>query len=291
MSAQTIQIRVGPLTPAVVDRIESAMLALPQADCPVFHHFGPGIYVREVNLPAGITAIGHAQRFPHLNIMLRGRVLMYRDDGSTVELAAPQLFVGPPGRKIGYVLEDVVWLNVYATNETDIETLERTYLDKSPAWQVDRERRGARERDAYEADRADFLAMAAEVGVTPEDIRAQSERTEDLIPLPQGSWPVMVADSPIEGRGLFATAPIAAGMLICPGRVSGKRTPAGRYTNHSATPNARAVLRPNGDVDLVAVRDIAGCRGGQPGDEITLDYRQVLRLRPTLGPGGDVCQG
>lgn len=286
-----IQSREVPLTPAVVDRIETAMLALPQADCPVLHHFGPGIYVREVNLPAGITAIGHAQRFPHLNIMLKGRVLMYRDDGSTVELAAPLLFVGPPGRKIGYVLEDVVWLNVYATSETDIETLERTYLDKSPAWQEDRGRRAARERDAHEADRADFLAMATEVGVAPENIRAQSERTEDLADMPQGSWPVMVADSPIEGRGMFATAPIAAGMVICPGRVSGKRTPAGRYTNHSATPNARAVLRPNGDVDLVAARDIAGCRGGQPGDEITLDYRQVLRLRPSLGPGGDVCQG
>jgi hypothetical protein len=291
MSAEAIQISDGPLTPAVVDRIETAMLALPQADCPVFHHFGPGIYVREVNLPAGVTAIGHAQRLPHLNVMLKGRVRMHREDGSTMEIAAPALFVGPPGRKIGYVVEDVVWLNVYATDETDIETLERTYLDKSPAWRADQERRGARERDAHEADRADFLAMAAEAGVTPEDIRAQSERTEDLADMPQGSWSVMVADSPIEGRGLFATAPIAAAMLICPGRVGGKRTPAGRYTNHSATPNARAVLRPNGDVDLVAVRDIAGCRGGQPGDEITLDYRQVLRLRPSLGPGGDTCQG
>lgn len=284
-----IQIREGPLTPAVVDRVEAAMLALPQAECPVFHHFGPGIYVREVNLPAGITAIGHAQRFPHLNVMLRGRVLMYRDDGSTFELAAPQLFVGPPGRKIGYVLEDVVWLNVYATNETDVETLERTYLDKSPAWQADRGRRGAVERDAHAADRADFLSMASEVGVTPEEIRAQSERTEDLVDMPQGSWPVMVSDSPIEGRGLFATAPIPAAMTICPGRIGGKRTPAGRYTNHSARPNARAVLGSNGDVDLVAMRDIAGCRGGQPGEEITLDYRQVLRLRPVPRPGGDTC--
>lgn len=289
--AGEIQARSVPLPPAVVDRAEAAMLELPQADCPVIHHFGPGIYVREVTLPAGVTAIGHAQRTEHLNIMLKGRVLMYREDGSTVELAAPALFVAPPGRKIGDVIEDVVWLNVYATSETDVEELERTYLDKSPAWQADRERRGSRERDAREADRADFLAMAAEAGVTPEDIRAQSERTEDLVGMPQGSWAVMVSDSLIEGKGLFATAPIAAGALICPGRIGGKRTPAGRYTNHSATPNARAVPCLNGDVEFVAMRDIAGCRGGQPGDEITLDYRQVLRLRPSLGPGGDVCQG
>lgn len=283
-----IKIREGPLTPAVVSRIESAMLALPQAGCPVIHHFGPGLYVREVNIPAGVTAVGHAQRFEHLNIMLKGRVLMFREDGSTSEVSAPALFVGPPGRKIGYVLEDVVWLNVYATDETDVEKLERTYLDKSTAWQADQMQRDARERVDHEADRADFIAMAHEVGVSPDEIRAQSESTEDLAPFPHGSWPVMVADSPIEGKGLFATAPLVAGMPICPGRVGGKRTPAGRYTNHSATPNARAVMLPNGDVELVALRDIGGCRGGQLGEEITLDYRHVRRLRPM---GGDACQG
>jgi hypothetical protein len=38
------------------------------------------------------------------------------------------------------------------------------------------------------------------------------------------------------------------------------------------------VKRPNGDIDLVATRQIAGCTGGQPGEEITIDYRQALRL-------------
>jgi hypothetical protein len=277
------------LTPAVVSRVETAMLALPQADCPVIHHFGPGLYIRELNMPAGILAIGHAQRFEHLNVMLKGRVLIYREDGSTVEMAAPQLFVGPPGRKVGFVLEDVVWLNVYATDETDIETLERTFLDKSAAWMADKAQRDAGARAAHEADRADFIAMAAEAGITPETIRKQSEREDDLISLPLGSWPIMVADSPIEGKGLFATAPIAAGTMICPGRIGGKRTSAGRFTNHAAKPNARAIQFPNGDIALFALRDIAGSRGGQPGDEITLDYRQVLRMRALLG--GGACQG
>ena len=68
------------------------------------------------------------------------------------------------------------------------------------------------------------------------------------------------------------------GAVIAPARIAGKRTPAGRYTNHSAKPNAVMVQLPSGDIDLVASRHISGCAGGQLGEEITIDYRQALRL-------------
>jgi hypothetical protein len=38
------------------------------------------------------------------------------------------------------------------------------------------------------------------------------------------------------------------------------------------------VLRDNGDIDLMARRAIDGCRGGNLGEEITIDYRQSVRL-------------
>ena len=84
-----------------VDEMEKFMLELPQAECPVYHHFGPGIYVREVHLPKGIFAIGHAQKYEHLNIVLKGTVLMTGDDGSLKEIRAPMIFTGKPGRKFG----------------------------------------------------------------------------------------------------------------------------------------------------------------------------------------------
>ena len=64
-----------------VEALESHMLEHPQVDCPVVHHFGPGIYVREVHLPKGALALGHAQRYEHLNIMLQGKVAMPSPDG------------------------------------------------------------------------------------------------------------------------------------------------------------------------------------------------------------------
>jgi hypothetical protein len=253
-------------------KAESAMLKLPQAECSVIHHFGPGLYVREVHMPAGIFAVGHRQRFEHMNVFLKGRVILFKDDGSTEELVAPMMFVGKPGRKAGYVLEDVVWQNIYATSETDIEKLESAFLEKTDEF-VRSQHRAPRD-----SDRSDYRAMLDEVGLSHELARSQSENESDLCPFTFGAWRVKTAPSAIEGTGLFATSPIGPGELIAPARVGGKRTPAGRYTNHSPTPNAEMVAMSNGDIKLVSLTSIGGCLGGQDGEEITIDYRQALSL-------------
>ena len=71
---------------------------------------------------------------------------------------------------------------------------------------------------------------------------------------------------------------LKSGEIIAPARLDGKRTPAGRYTNHSKNPNSIMILRDNNDIDLVAKKVIKGCQGGNLGEEITIDYRQALSL-------------
>ncbi len=255
-----------------VDGVENLLLREQQAPCPVVHRFGPGVYIREVTLPAGAAVIGHRQRREQLNVMLSGRVTMYNDDGTTSELVAPTIFTGGPGRKAGFVHEKCTWLNVYATDETDIEKLEETYLDKSDAFMSANTLRLGQ----IKAPDADYLAALEEIGVTEEVVRAQAENEEDMTGLPFGGYKVKVSASPIEGKGLFATADIAIGEVIAPARIGGKRTIAGRYANHAKTPNAKAVKLPSGDIDFIALTTICGCRGGADGDEITVDYRQVV---------------
>jgi len=270
-----------------VAHLEQAMLEMPQAECPVMHHFGPGIYVREVTLPAGILAIGHAQRFEQLNIMLTGKVAMLDQDGNVKELVAPMIFVGPSGRKFGYVIEDSVWLNVYATDERDIDKLEAYYLDKSETWELQSAAAYQQESAQREQDRADFFELIEQAGFTQETVRQQSEDESDQIPMPGGQGAkVTIRQSAIEGRGVFLSAPAEAGEIIAPARVDGMRTPVGRYTNHSQTPNAKFVQYPSGDIYLIASQRIAGCAGGSAGEEVTVNYRQALELSGICLPEG-----
>ena len=271
--------------PQQIEIIESHMLNLPQAPCPVTHHFGPGTYLREVTLPKGALVIGHAHRFEQLNIMLTGKINLLTADNQLRLLEAPAIFVGPPGRKIAYVIETCTWLNAYATDERDIDKLEDMFLDKSAVWQANELAHASR----HDEDREDFQALIAEAGFTPEWVREVSENPEDQIAVLPNSIPkITIRNSPIEGKGVFLSAPAEANELLAPARLGGMRTLVGRYTNHSKMPNAKFVAADNGDIYLVSLHPIVGCSGGNQGEEVTVDYRQALSLSGIyLSRGGE----
>jgi hypothetical protein len=265
-----------PQAPATFDQriaeVESACLQLPQVDCPVRHHFYPGIYMREVNIPAGTFAVGHEQRTEHLNFFAKGCVTVVNEDGSLTLLRAPLVYIGKPGRKVGFIHEDVQWYNIYPTNETDVEKLEATYLNKSPGFLASNQDLAVK---AIAADSEDYESVVRELGMTQDDVNAIVLNESDIVDMPSGSYKFQFAPSPIHGRGTFAVGAYSKGEEIGVARIGGKRTPLGRYVNHSKTPNATALF--DGDnVYFHATRDIGGNRGGLLGEEITIDYRIPL---------------
>lgn len=103
------------------------------------------------------------------------------------------------------------------------------------------------------------------LGFSDEQLRAISENPEDQIPFPDWIVGLEVRDSEIEGSGLFATLNFAKGTIIAPARIGLERTPAGRYSNHAAKPNAQ--LKRIGDsFFFIALVDI------KAGEEITSHY-------------------
>jgi hypothetical protein len=119
-----------------IDEIEEKLLACPQVKWETNHHFGPGVYIREMIMPGGTFVIGHHHKESHLNIMLKGRLRMAQPDGSFIEMVAPYMYTSGPGRKAAFIIEDVVWLNVHPNleNITNIETLDDIWCIKSEAW-------------------------------------------------------------------------------------------------------------------------------------------------------------
>lgn len=130
---EPVQINHQNTVTSSFDQIEALMLSAPQVECPVTHHFGHGIYMREAFLPAGIYVMGHAHKNEHMNIMLKGKMAVIVN-GEAKVIEGPYIFTGQPGRKFAYIIEDTVFVNAYATEETDIEKLEEMYVDKSDAW-------------------------------------------------------------------------------------------------------------------------------------------------------------
>jgi hypothetical protein len=114
-----------------VEAMLSKLKELPQLDCQEKHYFGPKLYIKEATMPAGSVIIGKPHKVEHMCVMLQGKMVIVHEDGSKDELVAPMTFVGKPGRKVAYILETVVFQNIYATEETDIEKLENMFIENT----------------------------------------------------------------------------------------------------------------------------------------------------------------
>lgn len=256
---------------AIEDAVE-VVLGCEQAECPVTHTFGPGTYTRELRMKAGTFIIGHCHTHEHLNIFVQGKIAMMSDDGSVQEMSAPMTFIGKPGHKVCLVLEDTIWINVHATDKTDVSEIEKDIYTKS-----DRVNQLLIDAGSTMLSYSNehYKKTITDMGFTEEQVREISE-TDNLRELPFGTYKIEVSESNIQGKGLFATSSILQGEEIAPARIGDKRTIAGRYTNHSEFPNAEMVSK-GPDVYLIAKTDIQGCKGGLDGDEITVDYGQSYK--------------
>lgn len=93
-------------------------------ECPVTHHFAPGLYAREIFIPAGHIIVGKIHRHAHVNTISKGRVVVATEFGKT-ELKAPCTFVSQPGTKRAVVaMEDTTWTTYHPTTETDLAKIE-----------------------------------------------------------------------------------------------------------------------------------------------------------------------
>lgn len=118
----------------------------------------------------------------------------------------------------------------------------------------------------------DYARVFVETELCPKWAERRTREMEDQCPMPEGFEHLRITSSTIHGVGLFTDRPIAAGEVIGPARISGKRTPLGRYANHSPWANTEFRLLENGDLESVALCDMPA------GAEILNNYRQGARL-------------
>lgn len=254
----------------------------------IVHRFGGGLYIREAHYPAKTLIVGQEHVSEHMNVLLKGSINVIDGEGQVQTLTAPHMFVAKAGSKVGYTLEDVVWQNIYVTSSTDVEYLESVLFKAPDILKQHQQEKLIKEYPLYEEDRKDFFNMVEESGWTIEDIELASKHREDCIPFPDGSYSICAGDSPIQGKGMFSTAVIKQHSIIAPMRLGGCRTPAGYLINHSKSPNATAFMNNLGDMFLVALQDISGMAGGDLGEEITIDYKQVMQIN-NLWKGTNKC--
>ena len=102
----------------------------PAAEMPVSHLFTPGLYVREIFMPAGTLLTSKIHKTEHPFVILSGKASVWIGDGEEVVLEGPYVGVTKPGtRRVLYIHEDMRWLTFHPTEFTDLAVIEEQLIE------------------------------------------------------------------------------------------------------------------------------------------------------------------
>jgi hypothetical protein len=262
-----------------VKTLQDQLLKLPQVDIVTEHTFNLGTYERKITIPPWVILTGAEHKTSYRVRLEKGTIAVNTDTGVKV-LTAPCEFDAKAGmQRAGWVFEnEVVWVDIYDNpdNCTDLAVIEdRLYVVPECGL--------ADSRTDVQKAKIDYDAFLHQIGMTQPEMDAIVQIESDLIEMPE-NVSVELRDSPIHGKGLFATQDFDEGQIVCPGRLNGKRTPGGRFINHSANYNI-IPKKIEDDIYAVAARKI------HANDELLVDYRMSMRVNFGLVlQRGTICQ-
>jgi len=97
-----------------IDALEAAMMLMPDVDIPIKHLFVKGMYVRQMEAPAGSLITSKIHKTQHPFTLSKGKLSVKVGD-DWQEVTAPYTGVTQPGtRRVAIVLEDCVWTTYHA---------------------------------------------------------------------------------------------------------------------------------------------------------------------------------
>jgi hypothetical protein len=117
-------------TATKLDQLETMISQCEQPHVPIIHRFTPGLYIREMQLPAGalLTTMKHCTEHPF--VLSKGRLHVSSENEGTVIYEAPFCGITLPGtRRAMFAETEVVWTTFHATSETDVEKIGEMILE------------------------------------------------------------------------------------------------------------------------------------------------------------------
>jgi hypothetical protein len=118
-------------TRAQIERLEAYILQMPQVETPTSHYFAPGLYAREMFIPAGTVLTGAVHKTEHM-AQFTGDITVWTEDGMK-RLTGRHTFVSKAGAKrVGYAHADTWCTGFFPTDKTDVAELERELIEDNP---------------------------------------------------------------------------------------------------------------------------------------------------------------
>lgn len=114
-----------------LDLLEREMVKFPWVVMPVTHRFTPGLYIREIFMPAGTILTSKIHKTEHPFVISAGRLEVLTENDGWVPMQAPFTGITKPGtRRVLKIFEDTIWTTFHPTDETDVEKIEAAIIER-----------------------------------------------------------------------------------------------------------------------------------------------------------------
>lgn len=117
----------------LVDQFEESIVGsgLPLNEFPVVHRFTPGLYIREIFMPAGSVLTSKIHKTEHPFVISQGIVSVWTPETGAITLKAPYTGITKPGtRRVLFIHEDTIWITFHVGGEESVEAIEDRIIEK-----------------------------------------------------------------------------------------------------------------------------------------------------------------
>lgn len=119
-----------------LNKAENILAILAQGSphqCTLTHRFTPGMYSREILMPAGTLLTSKIHKTEHQYVVTEGIAHVWTEETGVLTIKAPYVGITKPGtRRMLYIEQDCRWITFHPTTETDIQKIEEELIYPHP---------------------------------------------------------------------------------------------------------------------------------------------------------------
>jgi quercetin dioxygenase-like cupin family protein len=124
---------VNQVTKEQIERLQSQMAAMPQAELVTEHSFSPGMYLRKVFRPAGTLIVGKVHKEPHFFLCAKGEIIAWTEGGMKHLYAGDVLESKPGTKRVTLAVTDAIGITIHRTDKTNLDEIETELIEPDTA--------------------------------------------------------------------------------------------------------------------------------------------------------------
>jgi len=112
-----------------IDKLQSEMVQMPQAELETEHYFSGGMYCRKLTRPAGTLIVGKVHKKDHFFLCAKGEIIAW-SEGGMKHLYPGDVICSKPGTKrVTLAITDAIGITFHKTNKTNLDKIEKELIE------------------------------------------------------------------------------------------------------------------------------------------------------------------